>query len=143
MMHKYVISYKNGIYPLKVIRYVSYTLTDKFWVFIKKNKGNIDIYLESIDGKPIDKKKIKKIIDGRIKEELIRENIFQRTKELREYLIHKALTYTPPSSISEIEEGLTKEEEEELERLIKEIEEEIKKESKDEIKKTWEERHGN
>lgn len=137
--------YDEKKYPLEVIRYVFYTLSDRFWVIINRTDDKIKVGLESISEKSIDIKKLKEEIEEEFKNELIRQKIWKENKDLREYLIQKAITYTPPAPKSS-DEGLTPEEEKELEKLIKEVEEEIskemKKEKKNDVKKTWEEKYG-
>lgn len=136
--------YDEKKYSLEVIRYVFYTLSDRFWVIINRTGNKIKVSMEPISEKNIDVKKIKKEIEEEFKNESIRQKIWNENKDLREYLIQKAITYTPPTPKSS-DEGLTPEEEKELEKLIKEVEEEIskemKKEKKNDIKKTWEEKY--
>lgn len=137
--------YDEKKYPLEVIRYVFYTLSDRFWIFINKSKNKINVSIEPMHNTKFDISKIKKEIEDEFKNEMIRQKIWNENKELREYLIQKAITYTPPSPNSS-DNDLTPEEEKELEKLIKEVEEEIskelKKEKKNDIKKTWEEKYG-
>jgi len=137
--------YDEKKYPLEVIRYVFYTLSDRFWVIINKTENKIKVSLEPITENSSDIKNIKKEIEEEFRHELIRQKIWNDNKDLREYLIQKAITYTPPAPKSS-EDGLTPEEEKELEKLIKEVEEELSKEmnkeKKNDIKKTWEEKYG-
>lgn len=137
--------YDEKKYPLEVIRYVFYTLSDRFWVIINRTDDKIKVGLESMSEKSTNIKKLKEEIEEEFKNELIRQKIWKENKDLREYLIQKAIIYTPPAPKSS-DEGLTPEEEKELEKLIKEVEEEIskemKKEKKNDIKKTWEEKYG-
>jgi His-Xaa-Ser system protein HxsD len=135
------ISIKNNEYALEVIRYVSYTFSNNFWVYIKKNNGYITVELTPMNNQKIDEKKIKKEFFEKLNEEKKMQKIIDENIKLREFIIKNSFNYHPPKP----SEGfLTKEEEEELERLIKEVEEELKGENMeglDEIKRTWEEKH--
>jgi len=132
---------KNNEYTLEVIRYVSYTFSNNFWVYIRKNNGYIIIELTPMNNQKIDEKKIKKEFFEKLNEEKKMQKIIDENIKLREFIIKNSFNYQPPKP----SEGfLTKEEEEELERLIKEVEEELKGENMeglDEIKRTWEEKH--
>lgn len=145
-VNKVFLKYNTRKYPTDVIRYVFYTLTSKYWVLISKEKNDIKVELSSINNEKIDIKKLKKQINEEFKDEIIRKKIFEDNLKLREYLIKKAITYTPPQPNQQINEELSPEDEKELEKIIKEVEEEIKKEMKkekeNEIKKTWEEKYG-
>jgi His-Xaa-Ser system protein HxsD len=135
------ISIKNNEYALEAIRYVSYTFTDRFWVYIKKNNGYIIVELTPMNNQKIDEKKLKKEFFEKLEEEKKMQKIIDENIKLREFIIKNSFNYQPPKPSDGF---LTKEEEEELERLIKEVEEELKGENTeglDEIKKTWEEKH--
>jgi His-Xaa-Ser system protein HxsD len=135
------ISIKNNEYTLEAIRYVSYTFSNNFWVYIRKNNGDIIVELTPMNNQKIDEKKIKKEFFEKLEEEKKMQKIIDENIKLREFIIKNSFNYQPPKP----SEGfLTKEEEEELERLIKEVEEELKGENMeglDDIKKTWEEKH--
>jgi len=135
------ISIKNNEYALEAIRYVSYTFSNNFWVYIRKNNGYIIVELTPMNNQKIDEKKIKKEFFEKLEEEKKMQKIIDENIKLREFIIKNSFNYQPPKP----SEGfLTKEEEEELERLIKEVEEELKGENMeglDEIKRTWEEKH--
>ena len=133
------VSMKN--YTLDIIRYVSYTFTDRFWVYLQKNKENIKVELTPIKEKKIDGKKLKKDFLKKLEAEKRMQKIIDDNIKLREFIIKNSFNYTQPKPDDAI---LTREEEEELERLIKEVEEELKNETGeefDDIKKTWEEKH--
>ena len=140
-MKNIVLKVSEDDYTLDMIRYVSYTFTDRFWVYIKKNSGDIIVELTPMNNQKIDEKKIKKEFFEKLNEEKKMQKIIDENIKLREFIIKNSFNYPPPKP----SEGfLTKEEEEELERLIKEVEEELKGENMeglDEIKRTWEEKH--
>jgi len=132
---------KNNEYALEAIRYVSYTFSNNFWVYIRKNNGYIIVELTPMNNQKIDEKKLKKEFFEKLEEEKKMQKIIDENIKLREFIIKNSFNYQPPKPSDGF---LTKEEEEELERLIKEVEEELKGENTeglDEIKKTWEEKH--
>ena len=130
-------------YSLDVIKETSYLFSDSFWVFVEKNSNKIKVTFETFN-KKVKIKDLQKLFTKKLKEEKIKDEIFKENIKLREYLIKQAMTYNPEENNND---GLTAEEEKELEKLIKEVEEELKKESggsnDGEIKKTWEEKYGN
>jgi His-Xaa-Ser system protein HxsD len=140
-MKNTVLKVRGKDYTLEMIRYVSYTFTDRFWVYIKKNNGDIVVELTPMNNQKIDEKKLKKEFFEKLEEEKKMQKIIDENIKLREFIIKNSFNYQPPKPSDGF---LTKEEEEELERLIKEVEEELKGENMeglDDIKKTWEEKH--
>jgi len=128
-------------YPLGIVRYASYALSGNLFVFIRKispKKGKMDAKMVSADFKK------------NLEDETLRDFIWEANKKLREFLILKAITAQERAPEPEKAEGLTPEQEKELEKLIAEVEEEIKKESSGaggggdplKIKQTWEEKYG-
>jgi len=61
-MKNIVLKVSEDDYTLDMIRYVSYTFTDRFWVYIKKNSGDIIVELTPMNNQKIDEKKNKKRI---------------------------------------------------------------------------------
>jgi hypothetical protein len=59
-MKNIVLKVRGKDYTLDMIRYVSYTFTDRFWVYIKKNNGDIVVELTPMNNQKIDEKKLKK-----------------------------------------------------------------------------------
>jgi His-Xaa-Ser system protein HxsD len=141
-MNNIVLKFRKKDYTLEMIRYISYTFTDRFWVYIKKNNRDIVVELTPMNNnKKIDEKKLKEEFFEKLNEEKKMQKIIDENIKLREFIIKNSFNYQPPKPS---ERFLTKEEEEELERLIKEVEEELKGENMeglDDIKKTWEEKH--
>lgn len=140
-MENFKLSLKK--YSLEDIRYVAYLYTRDNYVLMDTNKKNeilVNIEPKSSCSK-IDKKEFLKLLD----EETARSKIYKANMDLREYIIKSSMCYKPVSENNV--EGLTPEEEKELDKLIAEVEQELKsesvKEDKLEIKKTWEEKYGN
>ncbi|MEF3280849.1 MAG: hypothetical protein K6357_07790 [Elusimicrobiota bacterium] len=144
-MNKITLKYDLNKYPIEAVRYVFYTLTSQFYVLLSTEKNFIKAELKPISDSKIDIKKLKKNIELELRDEILRQRIMNDSLKLREYLIRKAITYSPQTPVSP--DTLSTEEEKELEKLIKEVEEELKKEMEEEksneIKKTWEEKYGN
>ncbi len=135
---------------LDVVRYAAYAVSDAAHVFIKPaSKGAVALELSP------KRLSVAKTLPGRFREELkdekLRAAIFDANRELREFMILKALSYDDKTAAAQKEDsGLTPEQESELDALIAQVESEIKKESagktgaKDPlgITRTWEEKYG-
>jgi len=142
MKNAVILNIDEKKYPLGLIKETAYLLSGDFWLLIKRGeRDSVRIIIESMNKKNI--KNLKKEFFDRLKEEKIKNEIFEENIKFREYLIKQAMTYQPEKNDTD---GLTQEEERELEKLIKEVEDELKKESggsnDSEIKKTWEEKYG-
>ena len=150
-------------YPLDVVRYAAYAVSDAAYVFIKPaGKGAVTLEFspkqrsgDSGQGTGVGGHKSQAgNLAGRFREELkdekIRAAIFDSNRELREFMVLKALAYEDtPAAAQKEDSGLTPEQESELDALIAQVEGEIKKESagkktKDPlgITRTWEEKYG-
>lgn len=145
-MKQITLNLKTNLYPIEVLRYALYTLTNDYWVLIqKKDKNNIEVILTAKESIVLDKKKLEKRIEEEIKDELFRYKLMSENLMFRENIIKKAIHFNPPQEEPQ-DYALTPEEQKELERIIKEAEEEIKKElkkeKKNDISKTWEEKYG-
>lgn len=131
-------------YSLPVIRYAAYLFTKDFYVELKIEKGFCKAVFEPKS--KVNKTDIKKAFFKELEEEKFRSSLFDSNRKLREYLITSALKYTEKPQPPAPTEGLTPEEEKELDKIIAEVEAELKgeKEKEDplEIKKTWEEKYG-
>ncbi|NLI09604.1 MAG: hypothetical protein GX447_02460 [Elusimicrobia bacterium] len=128
-------------YSLPQIRYAAYVFTKDFYAEIKKNKDLCEImFSPKNSGKKVS---VKRKFLTELEDEKFRSELFDANRELREYLIKSALVYKPADTVKE-PDGLTEEEEKELDKIIAEVEAELKKEKEDplEIKKTWEEKYG-
>ncbi|PIS46710.1 MAG: hypothetical protein COT17_07160 [Elusimicrobia bacterium CG08_land_8_20_14_0_20_51_18] len=137
-------------YPLGIVRYASYALSGNLFVFIRKiSASKAEISFSPKKGK-MDAKMVSADFKKNLEDETLRDFIWEANKKLREFLILKAITAQERAPEPEKAEGLTPEQEKELEKLIAEVEEEIKKESSGaggggdplKIKQTWEEKYG-
>ncbi|OGS07492.1 MAG: hypothetical protein A2270_09510 [Elusimicrobia bacterium RIFOXYA12_FULL_51_18] len=134
---------------LDVVRYAAYAVSDAAYVFIKP-AGKRAVALEFTPKSAAAAKDLLRRFKEELADEQKRAAIFASNRDLREFMILKALAYEeiPPSGQRE-DSGLTPEQERELDALIAQVESEIKKESfgkkvKDPlgITRTWEEKYG-
>ncbi len=77
-----------------------------------------------------------------LEDEKFREGLFDRNKDLRFWMIKRAINHVPEQISGADDVGLTPEQEKELEQLIAQVESEIKKEDPRGITKTWEQKYG-
>ena len=134
---------------LDVVRYAAYAVSDAAYVFIKP-AGKSAVALEFAPKNSAAAKNLPRRFKEELNDEQKRAAIFDSNRDLREFMILKALAYEeiPPAGQQE-DSGLTPEQERELDALIAQVESEIKKESsgnkvKDPlgITRTWEEKYG-
>lgn len=150
-------------HSLDAVRYAAYAVSGGAYIFMRSaGKGGIEVEFtpkarsQAAGRKPRTGNKAGAAKDfvSRFKQELkdekLRSEIFDANRDLREFMILKALAYEelPPSALPE-DSGLTPEQEKELDALIAQVEAEIKKESaagggKDPlgVTSTWEEKYG-
>ena len=134
-------------YDLDAVRYAAYAVSDAAYVFIKPGVGGVTVEFVP---KNAAAKSISVRFKGELKDEKLRASIFDANRDLREFMILKALVYEEiPAGVRQEDSGLTPEQEKELDALIAQVEGEIKKESagnktKDPlgITRTWEEKYG-
>lgn len=134
---------------LDAVRYAAYAVSDAAYVFVRSaGKGAVTVEFTPKNGSPA--KDLSRRFQEELADEKIRAAIFDSNRDLREFMILKALAYeeTPAAAKSD-DSGLTPEQESELDALIAQVESEIKKEStggktKDPlgITRTWEEKYG-
>ena len=160
---------------LDTIRYAAYAVSDAAYVFIKPAGpalfprpskcgagGGVTVEFtpkllsqvtghKSQAGTPAQAaKKLLERFREELKDEKLRAEIFEANRDLREFMILKALAYEePPAGARQEDAGLTPEQEKELDALIAQVESEIKKESAGKrsrdplgITRTWEEKYG-
>lgn len=135
---------------LDVVRYAAYAVSDAACVFIKPaGKGAVTVEFSPKNAAAAGD--LSRRFRGELKDEKIRAAIFDSNRELREFMILKALAYEEtPAAAQKEDSGLTPEQESELDALIAQVESEIKRESagktgaKDPlgITRTWEEKYG-
>lgn len=121
----------NKVFSSEIIKYTAYRYTDKWWVFIKKEKQNkIVIFFtpkSNLDLNDLSTSKLRKTFLKNLWEEKIRQKIYQNTINLHIWMLKNAINYNE-KQINERNDDfvLTPEEEEEINNLIKEVEEELK-----------------
>ena len=143
---------------LDVVRYAAHAVSDAAYVFIKP-AGKRAVTLEmtrksaardAVRGARETGGDLVKRFKAELKDEKMRAAIADANRDLREFMILKALAYEEtPAAAAQEDSGLTPEQENELDALIAQVESEIKKESagkkvKDPlgITRTWEEKYG-
>ena len=149
-------------YSLDTVRYAAYAVSDAAYVFIKPAGRGATVELtpkclSQVTGRKSQAKNIArtakdlvKRFQEELKDEKLRAAIFEANRDLREFMILKALAYEePPAGARQEDTGLTPEQEKELDALIAQVESEIKKESSGKrskdplgITRTWEEKYG-
>ena len=134
-------------YSLEAVRYAAYAVSDEAFVMVRGVRGgNAAVDLTPRGGRP--GRGLKARFLSELDDEKLREAVSGDNRELREFLVRKALSpETEPAAAAD--SGLTPEQEKELEDLIAQGEGEIKKEERSGrredplgITKTWEETHG-
>lgn len=136
-------------YSLDSIRYAAHSLGGLAFALIKPLPG--DKVLVDLTPKPgLAAAKIaglKRLFQAELEDEKLRERVSAENRELREFLLLKAMNYQPKPPEKD-DSGLTPQQEKELNDLIKQIEGEIKAEtakgaSADPlgITSTWEEKY--
>jgi His-Xaa-Ser system protein HxsD len=136
-----------GKYGLDTIRYAAYSVSDAAHVFLKPAAGGVTVELTPKTASP--KNNLSGRFSAELKDEKLRAAVFDANRELREFMILKALAYEAAPAAGQEDSSLTPEQEKELDALIAQVESEIKRESagrkgKDPlgITKTWEEKYG-
>lgn len=126
------------------IRYSAYSVTDAAHVFLSFAGDKVAV--EMTPKKGFKAAEIKKRFLQELEDEKLRERLFEENRELREFLILKAMN-EPRAEEKTGEDGLTPEQRKELDEMIRQVEEELESEEKSEkkdsrgIMKTWEEKH--
>lgn len=132
---------------LDAVRYAAYAVSDAAYVFIAPaGKGAAVLELTPKAAAPAPG--LARRFAEELKDEELRARIFDANRELREFMILKALSGEQAAAAQPEDSGLTPEQEKELDALIAQVESEIKKESagggKDPLglTSTWEEKYG-
>lgn len=136
-------------YSLDAVRYAAYAVSGPVFVFLKMaGKNAVRAELTSKTIPPAPASLLKKMFLSELADEKLREAVSGNNRDLREFLILKALSPAekpagPPDP------GLTAEQEKELEDLIAQVEKEIKLDSRSGkskdplgITRTWEDKYG-
>ncbi|MDT8286354.1 MAG: hypothetical protein RQ748_04515 [Elusimicrobiales bacterium] len=133
-------------YSPEAARYAAYSLSDAAYAFISPaGPGSLSVALRPKAGVPLSGLAAR--FRAALKDEAVREALFEENKGLREFMILKALSDPEPAPAPAPAAGLTPEQEKELDALIAQVEQEIKSESapgKDPlgITRRWEDKHG-
>lgn len=143
---KISVSVKLQDYNAGVIRYAAYAVSGSAYAFLEPGrKGEIIVTLEPRgDQSAKARAALEKRFRSELKDEKLRSGLADSNRELRDFIILKALT--PPSAPPPGDDsGLTPAQEKELDELIAQVEREIKTETpiKDPLglSKTWEEKN--
>ena len=149
-MKKHLAAYSVSLsdFSLDVVRYAAYAVSDAAYVFVKPAADGVTV--EFTPKTASAEKNLVKRFREELKDEKMRAAISDANRDLREFMILKALAYEEtPAEAGQEDSGLTPEQEKELDALIAQVEGEIKKESagnktKDPlgINRTWEEKYG-
>lgn len=136
-------------YDLDTVRYAAHAVSRAAHVFIKLD-GRSAAAVEFTPTGPVSGKAVAASFKAELADEKLRAAIYAANRELRDFMILKALSKeeTPPQAPQD-DSGLTPEQEKELDALIAQVESEIKQEvsagaSKDPlgITRTWEDKYG-
>ncbi|OGS54916.1 MAG: hypothetical protein A3J79_10255 [Elusimicrobia bacterium RIFOXYB2_FULL_62_6] len=133
---------------LDAVRYAAYAVSDAAYVFITPASGRA-VTVELTPKTEAAAKGLARRFAEELRDEKLRARIFDANRELREFMILKALSRAEAAAPAAPEDsGLTPAQEKELDALIAQVESEIKKESagggKDPLglTRTWEEKYG-
>lgn len=134
-------------YSLETVRYAAHSLGGSAYVLLKPLPGGR--VLAEFSPKPGAPSGLPALFRAALKDEALRERVAEQNRELREFMLLKALTWRPRPPDRE-DSGLTPQQEKELNDLIAQIEGEIKAEAAGAkqgdplgITATWEEKHEN
>jgi His-Xaa-Ser system protein HxsD len=136
-------------YKADDIRYAAYAVSGSAYVFLEPGKkGEITVTLEPKPAGAVQNHAaLEKKFIAELKDEKMRSAIADANRELRDFIVLKALTSVAAPAPAE-DSGFTPAQEKELDDLIAQVEREIKtetagKQSSDPlgITKTWEEKH--
>ena len=141
-----VVSLKT--YTLDSIRYAAHSLGGLAFALIKPLPGDkVQVDLSPKPGLPAAKAAgLARMFRGELEDEKLRERVSSENRELREFLLLKAMNYQPKPPEKD-DSGLTPQQEKELNDLIAQIEGEIKAETAGAaadplgITSTWEEKY--
>lgn len=131
-------------YSLDAARYAAYAVSGEAFVFIRAaGKGVLEVDLAPKAGAA----GLKGRFLAELEDEALREKVSDANRELREFIVLKALSAPPPPPPA-ADSGLTPEQEKELADLISQVEKEIKEDSRGAaadplgLTRTWEDKYG-
>ncbi len=136
-------------FSLDAVRYAAHAVSGPAVVFLKMSgKNAVTVELTSKKNPPEPAAVLKNRFLSELADEKLREAVSANNRELREFLILKALS-GPEKPAESPDSGLTAEQEKELEELIAQVEKEIKLDSRPGgsedplgITRTWEDKYG-
>ena len=142
-----VIKVRTGKYSLDAVRYAAHAVSGGAYVFIRPAAGGVAV--ELIPKSSLSAKTLSTRFRSELKDEKLRAAISDANRDLREFMILKALSYEEPPAVVPEDSCLTPEQERELDALIAQVEKEIREESAGKsggdplgITRTWEEKYG-
>lgn len=131
-------------YSLDAARYAAYAVSGEAFVFIRAaGKGALEVDLAPKAGAA----GLKVRFLAELEDEALREKVSDANRELREFIVLKALSAPPPPPPA-ADSGLTPEQEKELADLISQVEKEIKEDARGQaadplgLTRTWEDKYG-
>lgn len=127
-------------FSLETIRYAAYAMSGSAYVTLSAGKTSVRASFLPMNGRPAGD--LKKLFLRELEDEKFREGLFDRNKDLRFWMLKRAINHVPEQVNRAEDVGLTPEQEKELEQLIAQVESEIKKEDPRGITKTWEQKYG-
>lgn len=147
--HPAVYNVNLSDFSLDAVRYAAHAVSGPAFVFLKMSgKNTVTVELTSKKIPPESAAVLKNGFLSELADEKLREAVSGGNRELREFLILKALS-GPGKPAESPDSGLTAEQEKELEELIAQVEKEIKMDSRSGgskdplgITRTWEDKYG-
>lgn len=127
-------------FSLETIRYAAYAMSGAAYVTLGAGKTSVKVSFFPKNGRLAGD--LKKLFLRELEDEKFREGLFDRNKDLRFWMVKRAINHVPEQVNRAEDVGLTPEQEKELEQLIAQVESEIKKEDPRGITKTWEQKYG-
>lgn len=121
------VTVKFNKYPIEVVRYAAYAVSGSAYVHITAAPGGAVVRLDPKPGRGL-AAGAERLFRAELEDELLRARVAAGNRELREFLLLKAMNYRPPAPQPE-DSGLTPQQEKELNDLISQIESEIKAET--------------
>ncbi|MHB0996261.1 MAG: hypothetical protein ACYC2I_07830 [Elusimicrobiales bacterium] len=133
-------------YSLDAARYAAYAVSGEAFVFVRAaGKSALEVELRSKSGGAA--VGLKSRFFAELEDEALREKVSDANRELREFIVLKALSAPPPPPPA-ADSGLTPEQEKELADLISQVEKEIKEDARGQaadplgLTRTWEDKYG-
>ena len=142
------VSVDLGVFGLDIVRYAAHAVSGSAHVLIKRN-GSREAVVEFSPTRPLSGG-VAAAFRSELADEKVRAAIHDANRELRDFMILKALSKeAAPPQARQDDSGLTPEQEKELDALIAQVESEIKKESSAGVSgdplgitRTWEDKYG-